>query len=160
MSDSSSFDSGVNAVQPSARRMDSILLAVVGVCLLYACALAPQHDTWSLVGLVALPLTVVSCLLHVSMRGSVVLQAWYAFALQVFTALHIHQGHGEIALHFGVFVALAFMLAYRRWQPVVISNERVSERSTHNASVLSRLTERVTLLNTDLQRIETSNSCV
>ena len=104
-----------------ASKIDGMMLGVAGLCLLYAMALAPGYGTWGLVWMVALPFFLVSVLLYASQRGRVISQYWYAFLLQGYTALHIHQGQGLTELHFGVFVSLAIMLAYRRWQPVVIS---------------------------------------
>jgi methyl-accepting chemotaxis protein len=36
-------------------------------------------------------------------------------------ALHIHQGGGRDELHFGLFVALAFLLCYRDWSVIVVA---------------------------------------
>lgn len=35
-------------------------------------------------------------------------------------ALHIHLGAGRVEYHFGVFVALAFLLLYRDWRALAI----------------------------------------
>lgn len=40
-------------------------------------------------------------------------------AMQVM--LQIHAAAGRIEYHFGVFVLLAFMLAYRHWLPLVVT---------------------------------------
>ena len=42
-----------------------------------------------------------------------------AFALMVMSALFIHIGGGRIEVHFGVFVSLAFLAAYRDWRILV-----------------------------------------
>jgi methyl-accepting chemotaxis protein len=39
----------------------------------------------------------------------------------VFAALNIHQAAGLTELHFGIFVYLAFLLAYRDWKPIVVA---------------------------------------
>ena len=39
----------------------------------------------------------------------------------IFTALHVHQVHGMIEMHFGFFVLLAFLLFYRDWVPLVVA---------------------------------------
>jgi methyl-accepting chemotaxis protein len=37
----------------------------------------------------------------------------------IFAALHIHQAHGMLEMHFGIFVGLAMLLYFRDWRPVL-----------------------------------------
>jgi methyl-accepting chemotaxis protein len=37
----------------------------------------------------------------------------------IFAALHIHQAHGMLEIHFGIFVGLAMLLYFRDWRPVL-----------------------------------------
>ncbi|QCF26754.1 methyl-accepting chemotaxis protein [Hydrocarboniclastica marina] len=104
-----------------ARAIDLLMLGIIGFSCLYTIALASQHDTWGLVVGLSLPLLAVATVLFRFLRGSMALQFINAALLQIFVGLQIHQGHGLLELHFGVFVALAVTLAYRRWEPVLVS---------------------------------------
>ena len=44
----------------------------------------------------------------------------YPFLLMALVAVHIHVGMGRIEFHFGVFLTLGVLLAYRHWQPLVV----------------------------------------
>jgi methyl-accepting chemotaxis protein len=100
---------------------DRLLLCVVGVLLVMALALAPLHDTWTEALVVGLPATAIVAWLVSSQPGALVTRCAIAAALMIFTALHIHQVHGMIEMHFGVFVLLAFVLFYRDWVPLVVA---------------------------------------
>ena len=85
----------------------------------FSLCLAPFYGTW----------------LAAVMIGGVILAGWGALvdtspgsrltriasgtAFMSFTARHIHQSHGMIEMHFGVFVVLAILLYARDWVPVV-----------------------------------------
>jgi methyl-accepting chemotaxis protein len=51
--------------------------------------------------------------------GSALTRCAMGAAFMIFTGLHVHQGHGMLELHFGVFVLLAVLLYYRDWLPIV-----------------------------------------
>lgn len=53
--------------------------------------------------------------------GTALMPASVGAAFMVFTALHIHQGHGALEMHFGVFVLLATLLYYRDWLPLIVA---------------------------------------
>src|ERR1700749_4270681 len=103
------------------RSGDRLLLGVVGILLLMSLALAPLHDTWTEALTIGLPTAAVVAWLVSSSPGALVTRCTVAAALMVFTALHIHQVHGMIEMHFGVFVVLAFLLFYRDWVPLVFA---------------------------------------
>ena len=52
-------------------------------------------------------------------KGSLLSRITMGAAYMVMTALHIHQAHGMIEFHFGVFALLAMLLYYRDWIPIV-----------------------------------------
>jgi hypothetical protein len=39
----------------------------------------------------------------------------------VMSALHIHQAHGTVEMHFSPFVLLALLIFYRDWLPIVVA---------------------------------------
>lgn len=52
--------------------------------------------------------------------GTILARIVNTFAIVLMCALQIHQGMGREELHFGVFVALAFLLCYRDWKIIVL----------------------------------------
>ena len=98
---------------------DRLLLCVLGGLLLLSFALAPWYHTGPEVIALGLPSVAVTAWLAWAYPGALVTRCAIAAALMVFTALNIHQAHGMLELHFGVFVLLAFLLVYRDWVPVV-----------------------------------------
>jgi methyl-accepting chemotaxis protein len=102
-------------------RADRLLVGVLWALLAICFAMAPSHDTWLWAVGAGLPTAVVPTLLAWRFPGSVATRVVVAVAVMVFTAIMIHQAHGMIEMHFGVFVLLAFLTAYRDWLPLVVA---------------------------------------
>lgn len=117
---SASFDSLPYLTQLRCRA-DRLMLWVVGALLVFSATLAPWYDTWPEVLAIAAPTAAIVAWRVVQHPGSLLTRCVVAAALMVFTALHIHQAHGMIEVHFGVFVLLAFLLVYRDWIPIVVA---------------------------------------
>jgi methyl-accepting chemotaxis protein len=100
---------------------DRLLLCVVGVLQVMSLALAPVYGTWTEALVIGVPTAGVVAWLVSANSGALLTRCTIAAALMVFTALHIHQMHGMIEMHFGVFVLLAFLLFYRDWVPLVVA---------------------------------------
>jgi len=81
--------------------------------------LAGWYDTWAEAFIIGLPAAAITTALSVFMNGQVITRVTQGAAFMILTALHIHQSHGMIEMHFGVFVLLAFLLYYRDWKPIV-----------------------------------------
>jgi methyl-accepting chemotaxis protein len=99
---------------------DRFLLAVLSLSFLVSLGLASWYDTWIealVVGLISLG---GAFAVYSAAPGSLLSRLANAIALMMFVALHIHQAHGMIELHFGVFVGLAFLFAYRDWRPLLL----------------------------------------
>ncbi|MCW5624601.1 MAG: methyl-accepting chemotaxis protein [Burkholderiales bacterium] len=101
------------------RTADRVMIGVVWALLVLAFTLAPWHGTWWPALLIGIPAAAVPTALLFLAPGSVVTRCAMGAAFMVFTALHIHQSHGMLELHFGVFVLLAVLLYYRDWRPIV-----------------------------------------
>ena len=69
---------------------------------------------------VGLPAAIVPTLLAKLLPGSRLTRFAMATAFMTFCALHIHQGHGLVELHFGIFALLAFLVYYRDWSTIVV----------------------------------------
>ena len=87
-----------------------IALAVISL------GLASVNQTW-IEALLFGGSTTAICLTLIYMRPqSTVTQHVVAIGLMLFSALHIHQMHGLVEMHFGIFVLLSFLAYYRNWQ--------------------------------------------
>lgn len=84
-----------------------------------ALALASWHGTWIEAWIIGLPAALVPSVLTWLQPGQRLTRVAQGLAFMVFAALHIHQAHGLIEMHFGIFVLLAFLLYYRDWLPIV-----------------------------------------
>jgi methyl-accepting chemotaxis protein len=104
---------------------DRLLLCVVAALLLVSLALAPLHDTWRAVFTVGVPSTAVVAWLVRTQPAALVTRCAIAAALMILSALQIHQTH-MVEAHFGVIAALAFLLFYRDWIPIVVAAPMIS----------------------------------
>ncbi|WP_166423529.1 methyl-accepting chemotaxis protein [Paraglaciecola sp. 20A4] len=87
-----------------------IVLAVISL------GLASVNQTWVEAFLFGGSTTAI-CLTFIYMRPqSILTQHVVAIGLMLFSALHIHQMHGLVEMHFGIFVLLSFLAFYRNWQ--------------------------------------------
>ena len=103
------------------KRADRIMTGVLIICLLYAFALAPWHSTWLTALVVGGATLAVPALLLRSLSGTRLMRCINATAFMVMSALHIHQSHGTIEMHFSIFVLLALLIFYRDWLPIVVA---------------------------------------
>lgn len=83
--------------------------------------LATAYGTWDVALIVGGSTALVATLIRLLLPGSLTSRLVIASAYMVYSALFIHQMHGLIEMHFHVFVALAFMLMYRDWRPIVMA---------------------------------------
>lgn len=101
------------------RRGDRIMLAVVWVMQIVSLSIASWYDTWTLSLTVGLGLSILSSVVVTVASASRLARVTNAAVFMGFSALLIHQSHGMIEMHFGIFVLLAFLLFYRDWLPLV-----------------------------------------
>ena len=97
------------------------MLLVLWALFVMSLALAGLHGTWVWALGLGLPTALLPSALIFFAPGSLATRAVVAMALMVFCALHIQQSLGMTELHFGIFVAMAFLLSYRDWRPIVIA---------------------------------------
>lgn len=108
-----------NAMAKHYRDADRVMWFINLGLIVYALALASWFDTW-LEAMVIGGLTGVATTAIYSLSpGTVISRVTMAVAFMVTTALNIHQSHGMIEMHFGIFVLLAILLYYRDWLPIV-----------------------------------------
>ena len=109
----------VNAMsQPPAinkfyRDADRFFLTLSVALLALSFGLASWNSTWAEAFLVGVPAVAVPAMINKAMPGHRLTRISFAASLMVFSSLHIHQAHGLIEMHFGIFALLAALLYYR-----------------------------------------------
>jgi len=98
---------------------DKIMIGVTWFLFIMALALAGWYGTWAEALWIGLPSALVPTVLLYLMPGQRITRLAVAVGFMLFCALHIHQAHGMIEMHFGIFVLLAFLLFYRDIWPVI-----------------------------------------
>ncbi len=87
----------------------------------YALILAYFTDSWLLALIVGGLLVAVLGAAYKIAPGSLLTRLIGATVFMLMCALHIQQAKGLIEIHFGIFVLLAFLLAYQDWRPIVVA---------------------------------------
>ena len=109
----------MSGMQKLYHRGDRLMVGVIWFLFIVSLGLAQWYQTWAEALLIGLPAALVSTALLFLMPGAMLTRMVTAAAFMIFAALHIHQAHGLIEMHFGIFVLLAFLLYYRDWLPIV-----------------------------------------
>lgn len=89
--------------------------------LLVAIALALAYGSWWVVVFVGLPSLLVPFWLHRTLGDHQLSRVAYGVSFMLFSALHIHQSMGLTEIHFGIFVLLAILIAFRDWLVILIA---------------------------------------
>ncbi|HEY0954061.1 MAG TPA: methyl-accepting chemotaxis protein [Roseateles sp.] len=101
------------------READRLLLATLGLHLVVALALGSYFGGLGLAFGVGGVVIALALAVHRAAGGSALSAHTMALASMAMVALHIQLARGMLEFHFGVFVTLAFLLAYRHWAPIV-----------------------------------------
>lgn len=101
-----------------ASRFMLIVLAAQGVMSL---GLALWYSTWLIALLVIIPTLAIGTFLTLTQGEQLITRLFMGAAFMIMAALHIHQGHGLIEIHFGIFVFLAILLYYRDWRVIALA---------------------------------------
>src|SRR5690554_2439719 len=88
--------------------------------LLVAFGLASMHSTWGLAFVIGVPAALVPLWLYKTLGDHVLARVSYGVSFMLFSALHIHQSMGFTEVHFGIFVLLAVLIAFRDLLVVVV----------------------------------------
>ncbi|RLT95125.1 methyl-accepting chemotaxis protein [Ketobacter sp.] len=110
----------MDTAHQGSNKNDRFLLIILGLGFLVSLGLASWYGTWMEALVIGGLCFGGAMLMHQLAAGSLLCRMTNAVALMVLVALHIHQAHGMIELHFGVFVGLAFLFAYRDWRPLLL----------------------------------------
>ncbi|MCB1875537.1 MAG: methyl-accepting chemotaxis protein [Chromatiales bacterium] len=101
------------------RKADKLMLATTTVAVLISFGLASWYDTWTEAAIIGLPTWAVTALLTWMAPGERITRVTFGLGFMVLMALQIHQAHGMIEFHFGIFVLLAVLLFYRDIWPIL-----------------------------------------
>jgi methyl-accepting chemotaxis protein len=109
------------ARETSARALlgDKVLLLAIGISALVSVVLGLQFVESGLAIGATVGLLLLAGAGYASGAGSQSSRYVLTFVLVAFVALHIQLARGMLELHFGVFVALAFLLVYMDWKLIV-----------------------------------------
>jgi len=105
---------------------DALMLAACGMGALVALAIGWRFNAFALAAGLTAVLSLAAAFLFVFLRGSWASSLGYPVLLTSFVALHVQLAGGSTEYHFGVFVALAFLLAYRHWLPLLVGGAAVA----------------------------------
>ena len=98
---------------------DLMILGALGLGAVAALAIGQNYQNLLLAAVVAAALTGIGATAALLARGTLGARLALSLSLAAMVALHIHLGRGTLEFHFGVFVALAILLVYRDWRPIV-----------------------------------------
>ena len=100
---------------------DRLMTGVIWFLMLISFAMSFWYDTLMACLVIGLPSVAMPTFLTLTLAGTRFSRIAVGAAFMTFSALMIHQSHGMIEFHFGIFVLLAFLLQYRDWLPVITS---------------------------------------
>ncbi|WP_111642707.1 methyl-accepting chemotaxis protein [Marinimicrobium alkaliphilum] len=98
---------------------DRLVLAVAYGLMVYSLLLAFWYNTWAEALIVGGATLAAMHALSLIAPGEILTRAVMGAGLMVFSALNIHQAHGMVEFHFGIFALMAVLLYYRDWVPIV-----------------------------------------
>lgn len=101
------------------RQADSFFTVVTSALFVVSLLLAGWYSTWTAALLIGLPAVLVPVAISKASPGSRLSRIAFAVSLMLFAALHIHQAHGLIEMHFGIFALLALLMYYRDPLPIL-----------------------------------------
>ena len=113
------MSNSTSSLQTLYRRGDKFMTIINWLLLVVSLMLAAWHDTWFAAFVIGLPAAIVSTAMYFMLPGNLATRLTNAITFMVFAALHIHQSHGMIEMHFSIFALLAFLLYYVDWKPIV-----------------------------------------
>ena len=107
------------SVARAERRTDALFVVLLWAHLAASLLIAGWYHTFAQAWAIGLPATLLVTLLARASPASTLTRCTTGAALMVYSGLFIQQTHGLTEAHFHVFTALAFLLAYRDWRPIV-----------------------------------------
>ncbi len=100
-------------------RADRMFVPVLWALFLFSLVLGFSFDSFGVALLIGGAVAAVPTALVFAAPGQLVTRFAVGIALMLFCALNIQQTHGQIELHFGIFVLLAFLVCYQDWKVII-----------------------------------------
>ncbi|KAA5926331.1 chemotaxis protein [Achromobacter xylosoxidans] len=106
-------------LQDSYRRTDRAMLPLLWLLFIVGLCMAPQYGRWAAALIVGGLAAGIPSLLILWLPGRLATRLAVACGMMVLAALHIHLMSGMTEIHFGIFVLLSLLLAYRDWRTIL-----------------------------------------
>ncbi len=100
---------------------DQIMVAVLWMLWLVSFGFSFLYGTWLVWGILATAISAGGTLVCRVAGSTLAARLAIATSFMLYAALLIHQAHGLVETHFGIFALLAFLLYYRDWRPIVVA---------------------------------------
>ncbi len=108
------------------RQADAFFTVITAALFVISLLLASWYNTWSEALLIGLP----ALLIPIAISKAAPCSRWsriaFGVSLMIFAALQIHQAHGMLEMHFGIFVLLAMLLYYRDMLPILAATGTIA----------------------------------
>ncbi|WP_372625879.1 methyl-accepting chemotaxis protein [Arsukibacterium sp.] len=109
-------------VTPRFRVQAYTIISAVNVALfVLSLLLANWHNSWLPALLIGLPSAVLPILFYRLLGDHLLARLSYGISFMFFSALHIHQSAGMLEVHFGIFVLLAVLIAFRDYLVILVA---------------------------------------
>ena len=102
-------------------KADRLFLVLAGLLGAVSLGMALHERQWLPFLAVSLPSIALALVQVWLFAGTRLSRVTIALVLMALVAVTIHQAHGLVEMHFGVFVVLALLLYYRDWLPVAVA---------------------------------------
>ena len=106
-------------LEDSYRRTDRAMLPLLWLLFIVGLGMAPLYNRWGEATTAGLLAAGIPTLLILWRPGRLSTRLAVACGLMVLAALHIHLASGQTEVHFGIFVLLSLLLAYRDWRTIL-----------------------------------------
>jgi methyl-accepting chemotaxis protein len=110
---------GIIDTQQHIDRANRFFQVVFWVLFCFSLGLAFWTGDWAAALLVGLPTALIPTIVIALVPRAVATRLLVGAMLMVFCGLNIHQSHGLIEIHFGIFALLALLLCYEDWRVIV-----------------------------------------
>lgn len=97
----------------------SIMTWVSIALLVMSMLLASWHDTWLPALLIGIPSALLPIIFYRMLGDHLLARISFGVGFMFFSALHIHQSAGMLEMHFGIFVLLAMLIAFRDYLVII-----------------------------------------
>ena len=110
-----------NPLRAHYEQADKVMLFITYALVGFSFCLAYWYSTWVEAFVIGGGTGVALTFIYSLAKGTRICRVANGAAFMVLSGLHIHQAHGMIEIHFGIFALLAMLLYYRDWLPILVA---------------------------------------